>query len=429
MDLLSGRRIGIIHPYPSARVLEQLLAHGCQIVLAGAPAPSGLCVEAVLDAPLTDATAVVDAFTLYHARHPLEVMLPLYEGSTALTARIADRLGLRGARPEAAERSRNKYATYCRLHDAGVAVPRTVPITSVEDARNVTAELGYPAIVKLADSMNSQGVARVDDEAACASEIRGLLGLLSRPRDVDALLDRNRLAYGQGQVRIIAQSFCEGSELNVDLLFDADSHRVLGVFEKAQSSGPYFPEHMSVSPTSLTSRQEHDVCDLSLAAVRALGLGLGAAHVEIRYADGQPRVLEVGARPGGGLTVDAVQSLTGLHPVVELARLLLGGPLPPLRSDPGRAVLYGGKVYDRSGLLRRVDGVEHARALEGISNFTQLHRAGDPVFAMPDSAQPHFCYYLVEGTSREQVLATHARACELIELEIAPFERAQELRA
>lgn len=420
---LHGKRVCVIHPYPSAAVLGRLVGEGCQIVLVGPELSGGLVAERI-DAPLTDFERVEEAVLAVHAKRPIDVVLPLYEGSTALTAAIAARAGLRGCTVAGAEASRNKYLTYQRLSAAGVEVPKTTPVdASGADAERIGREIGFPAVIKLADSMNSQGVTRVNSARECGPAIADLRRLLERPPEFNARHDRNRVAYGRGEVRLIAQPFCSGRELNIDLLFDAERQTILGVFEKADSAGPYFPEHMSVSPTSLDEHELSRVCDLAVRAVRVLDLRLGAAHVEIRFSDSGPKVLEIGARPGGGLTIDAVESLTDRHSVIELARMLLGAPLPEITPQIDRAVLYGGKVYTESGRLVKVAGVEEAKQLPGVRKFFQLHREGDDVFAMPESAQPHFCYYLVEGTSRDGVLATHDAIRELIQLEIRPFAK------
>jgi S-sulfo-L-cysteine synthase (3-phospho-L-serine-dependent) len=419
---LRGKRVCVIHPYPSVTVLQRLESEGCQIVLAGPEVGGGLVAEHI-DAPLTDFDGVEAAVLAVHARRPIDVMLPLYEGSTALTAAIAARAGLRGSTVAGAESSRNKYLTYQRLRAAGVEAPHTIPVDPWSpDVERIAREIGFPAVIKLADSMNSQGVTRVGSYDECGPAIADLRNLLDRPWEFDTRHDRNRVAYGRGGVRVIAQPFCAGRELNIDLLFDAAHHTILGVFEKASSTGPYFPEHMSVSPTSLEPDALAGVCDLAVRAVRALDLRLGAAHVEVRFSDSGPKVLEIGARPGGGLTIDAVESLTDRHSVVELARMLLGAPLPAIAPHRDRAVLYGGKVYTESGRLVKVAGVDRAKQMPGVRKFFQLHREGDDVFAMPESAQPHFCYYLIEGSSSAGVLATHDAIRELIQLEIRRFE-------
>lgn len=420
---LRGKRVCLIHPYPSATVLGRLVAEGAEIVLAGPAVGEGLVAESI-DAPLTEFERVAEAVLAVHARRPIDVMLPAYEGSTALTAAIAARAGLRGSTIAGAESSRNKYLTYERFSAAGVDTPTTIPVDpSGADAERIGREIGFPAVIKLTDSMNSQGVTRVNSPDQCGPAIADLRRLLERPREFDSRRDRNRVAYGRGEVRLIAQPFCPGIEVNIDLLFDAERHTILGVFEKADSAGPYFPEHMSVSPTSLDEAELSRVCDLAVRAIRALDLRLGAAHVEIRFAESGPKVLEVGARPGGGLTIDAVESMTDRHSVVELARMLLGAPLPAIAPKLDRAVLYGGKVYGESGRLVKVAGVDEAKKLPGVRKFFQLHREGDDVFAMPESAQPHFCYYLVEGTSRSGVLAIHDAIRDLIQLQVRPFEK------
>lgn len=415
---LTGKRICVVHPYPSASVLGRLKREGCLLVLFGGACPPEL-LEAHVPLQLTDYAEVEEAAARYHERAPFDAVLPLYEGATALTARIARRLQLRGSPVEAAELSRNKYLTYERLRAAGVTMPPSLAVEPLQrEVARIRAEIGYPAIIKLSDSMNSQGVTRVDDDDQCTAALRDHANLLERPKDFDSRQDRNRIAYGQGGVRLVAQPFYAGREVGVDLLFDESAHRIMGVFEKELSNGPYFPEHMSVSPTSLSPDELVTVCELAVAAIRALDLRIGAAHVEIRFSARGPAVLEVGARPGGGLTIEAVDSLTGRHPVVELVRLLLGGVLPEVETKLQRGVLYGGIVHTRSGRLARVSGVKEASALPGVSKFFQLQREGDLVFAMPDSAQPHFCYYLIEGSSRAEVLATHHQIGRTIELDV-----------
>lgn len=417
---VAGRQICLIHPYPSAVVLERLKREGCRLVLVGGEVPHGLA-EEQLDVPLTDFEGVAKAVIEFHRSAPIDVMLPLYEGTTALTAQIALALGLRGNKPQAALASRSKYRTYESLVAAGVKTPLTIPLRlDGNDVVRIEQELGFPAVVKLADSMNSQGITRVDNKIEAEQAVARLRQLIEQPREIDSRRDRNRIAYGREPVKLIAQKFCRGAEFGVDLLYSEHSHVVMGVFEKAESCGPYFPEHMSVSPTSLGKSELEQVCELAVAAVRALGLTLGAAHVEIRFDETGPKVLELGARPGGGLTIDAVESLTGLNSVVELVRLLLGEGLPQVLDYTDRAVLYGGKVYTHSGKLVRADGVAEARRQTGVSKFFQLHKEGDLVFAMPESAQPHFCYYLIEGNSRSEVLATHDRIRAMIALEVQP---------
>ncbi len=417
-----ANRICIIHPYPSRYLLESLVQAEYSVVLVcpEATAPSGVEVEAVLAVPLHLETEVTRKVLAYHAQHPIEVCVPFYEGTTSLCSRLAEQMGLPGNPPEASEASRNKYEAYVRWSRAGVRVPRTVSITGREGWKAIEAEFGYPAGVKLSDSMNSQGVGLVRNRDEFLLYEHLLREMLARPVDVDVHDDRNRMAYGRSPVKLIAQEFCRGAELGVDLFYRDDRWVVTGIFEKAPAHGPFFAETMSVSPSSFGPEVEAELGQIAADAVAALGGTVGAAHVEIRYAEDGPRVLEAGLRPGGGYTMQAVEFMRGINVPVELVRLLKGGVLPEL-APLDKAALYGGIVYARSGVLRAVHGLEVFEDIPGLQTHVILHQPGERVYALPESAQPHFTYYLIGGRSRDEVLAQHRRIQETVKLEIAPL--------
>ena len=50
---------------------------------------------------------------------------------------------------------------------------------------------------------------------------------------------------------------------------------------------------------------------LAIKGVKAMGFSEGVAHVEIRYSEDIPKILEAGLRPGGGYTAQLVERLTG----------------------------------------------------------------------------------------------------------------------
>ncbi|MBZ4418399.1 ATP-grasp domain-containing protein [Myxococcus sp. RHSTA-1-4] len=420
--MLQGRAC-VLHPYPNRYLIDSLHGAGLQVVLVCPRdvVPPGAPVEAVIDAPLHDDAAVMAAVEEFHRTRPLDLVVPLYEGCTHLSAAIAARLGLPGNPPEAADASRNKYLAYQCWARAGVSAPRTIPLLELDHAADaIEKELGFPAIVKLADSMNSQGVGLVRDRQEYAAYREVLRTMLSRPVDIDIQSDRNRLAYGRGAVKVLAQEFCRGSEVNVDILMGGGEYVVAGIFEKAPAMGPWFAETMSVSPTSLGPEKEAELGRLAIAAVKALGATVGAAHVEIRYSEQGPRVLEAGLRPGGGYTMQAIEHLTGYNMPVEVARMLSGGRAPGI-TPRRKAALYGGIVYPYSGTLRSVTGLEVFRDIPGLMTHVVLHKPGDRVYALPESAQPHLTYYLIGGETRDEVLALHRRIQESIRLEIEPF--------
>jgi len=416
-----SQRIAIIHSYPSNYLFDVFGKKGYKVVYFGPKSDviELLKIESAIEVPLHDFELSLEIIQNYHEKHPIDIILPIYEGATILTAQIAHALSLKGTTVEAAKASRNKYIAYQKWSKQGVPVPKTVPILDeVSGWEEIKKHIGLPAVIKLTDSMNSQGVIKVDDRNSYSLALKQLNTLLARPLDYSTALDRNRIAYGKSEVGFMAQSFCEGVEVGVDLMTAKGKTLVTGIYEKAPSAGPYFIETMSVSPTSLGKKVEHELAEIASQAVAAIGHKLGVAHVEIRYANDGPKVLEAGLRPGGAYTVMAIEYLMGINTYTALAEILSGGELPEPRPN-GRAALYGGIVYHKSGYIKSVSGLEFLTGLPGLLDVIYLNKVGDYVVTAPEAAQPHFAYYLLQDSSRENVLRSHAYIQEKVKLNIA----------
>ncbi|GEM_PF-1603355 len=418
-------RVGIIHAYPNTYLIESLQkTTNCQIVLfvPEKPAFNNSGIEAAIEVPLHDPSLVVKKVLDYHREKPLAALLPVYEGATAITAKSAEVLGLPGVKVKAAEASRNKYLSYSCWSKNGIPVPLTIPISEPQEGwKEIEAHLGYPAMVKLADSMNSQGVIKVTSRDDYKMAVKRLLKMLARPIDSDLQTDRNRLAYGTSDLKIIAQEFCPGIEVGVDCLFTNGQYHILGIFEKAPATGPYFAETMSVSPTSLNKNEVEKVSKIAADAVLALiSEGISAAHVEIRFTKDGPKVLEAGLRPGGAYTVAAVEYLTGINAYGALLNALLGNNIDTVKIN-GKAVLYGGITIPKNGVIKSAKGLEVFDQVSELLDVQVLNKTGDKVYALPESAQPHFAYYLIGGSSREEVLAKHRLIQDSVQLEISDF--------
>lgn len=416
-------RLGIIHAYPSPWLIEALHRDKWRVVLIGdlpdKRASAFINIEDIIHVPLWDESQVIDVVTRHHRKAPFDALLPVYEGGIVLTARLSSLLGLPCFSEASAIASRNKFIANCLWAAQRIPVPRTLPISDFTQAwALVEREFGGDAVIKLADSMNSQGVVRIRNREDCDRSIIALNEMLHGAPDIDRFDDRNRFAYGRGEVKLILQEYCDGPEVGVDVAISgADSH-VLGVFEKARAEGPCFAESLSIWPTSLGKKIESELGDLAVTAVRALGVDQVVAHVEIRLTENGPKVLEAGLRPGGAYTIKATEYLTGANGYCWLAAALCRETSPKPLSPHG-AALYGGVVYPRSGILTRAEGLDVFGGLDGLLDVQVLNRPGDRVYALPRSAQPHFCYYLVTGEKRADVLDKHHAIQSRIQLEVS----------
>lgn len=425
--------VGLIHAYPSKYLIESLGADGWKVFLVGpekvikdwARHPS---VIAAVVVDLCDHVGAVKVIVERASEYSISCFLPVYEGGVVISAMVSETLGLPSMPTVTAMSSRNKYLSFLLWDAQGISVPATIPLIEPKLSWPlIRSRFSEGAVIKLADSMNSQGVVLVRDEESYQRAIETLHTMLAQDKNISTQTDRNRQAYGAFDVKLIAQEYCDGVEVGVEILIEKEKETILGVFEKATASGPCFAESMSICPTSLSAIEERRVCDLASCATRALGFSSGVAHVEVRYHAGEPKVLEAGLRPGGAYTAMAVERLSGVNEYVSSLRSQLSLPQLDRRPKKAKVALYGGIVHPRSGLLQGVSGCEVFDEIDGLSDLQILHKLGDEVYALPNSAQPHYCYYLLEGENRTDLLALHAEIQKRVTVFIDNFPAVEDV--
>src|SRR5262245_5152214 len=243
--------------------------------------------------------SVADVVAAARAR-PIDGLLVVGDRPTVIAARVARELGLPGHPPEAAAVAKHKLRTRERLRDAELPVPWFIPL-SIDHAlgRQPSAishdAVRFPCVLKPVALSGSRGVMRADDAASLDAAVARLRSLLASP-DVRAEL-RNG-AEGTALV----EGFIPGREFAVEGLLHHGALHVLAIFDKPDPlDGPFFEETIYVTPSRVDPETRRAIVSAIARAVRAIGLHHGPVHAECRANDRGVYVLEVAARPIGGL--------------------------------------------------------------------------------------------------------------------------------
>ena len=146
----------------------------------------------------------------------------------------------------------------------------------------------------------------------------------------------------------------------------------------------------------------------------------GAAHVELRFQANTPKILDIGLRPGGAYTIAAVENLTGMNMVTEIAKTMLkdSGFISTVDIDRNKAILYGGIVFHKEGIVRKAEGIDQIQNNPLFKDLVILAHEGDEVVPPPFSAQPHYCYYYLQGSSLKELLSLDTDIRKNVSLEI-----------
>ncbi|MFG1999007.1 ATP-grasp domain-containing protein [Spirillospora sp. NPDC048911] len=341
----------------------------------------------ILDA--NDEGLLTAAVLALHEERPLTGIIAGFEFYVEIVARLAGRLGLPGLPVTAAGGLRDKALMRAKAAAAGLRVPRLTTVSSAAELGDAAAAVGFPLVLKPRDSAGSVHVSRADD----------LAGLR---RAYDWMLADPRTDLGRGMDgRAIVEEYLDGPELTVEGYVEsgtgdaasgtrdaaAGTVVIASVTGKFLGPEPTFVETGHIAQADLPRATRDAIESYVRDLCAALDLTLGPFHCELRLVDGEPVLIEIGARLPGGHIVDLVEIVTGVSlPAVMLAAytgLDLGTVAPP-RAPRAK---YAGIA------LLIAPGVETAGAVSGWEKWqaggdileAELYVApGDPVPPLED---------------------------------------------
>src|SRR5215213_1682287 len=292
----------------------------------------------------SDVAGVIDVAR----RHEVDGVLTVSaDRAVPVVAETAETVGLPGIGVETARLMTHKVAMRRLLADAGVPQPRFAAVRTLDEARRAARTVGFPSVLKPADSGGQRGVFRLDS----ADDLeRHLHAALAESPTEEA----------------IVEGFQDGLELNGLVIARDGNVELLTLSDRLRPPGIGFGVGwIHVYPSTLFSDTLGEAERVAVHAVHALGLENGIAFPQVIAADGQAWLVEVAARIPGGQMADLARHAVGVDLVEIALKQALGEPVSDelarprfqqplairfLTAEPGP--LPAGKVVRWSGLDR-----------------------------------------------------------------------------
>jgi biotin carboxylase len=347
-----------------------------------------------------DAAEVVDfarvgAVVEVARRHEVDGVLTVSaDRAVPVVAAVAEDLGLPGIGRETAHLMTHKVAMRRRLAEGGVPQPQFAAIRAWREAAAAADTVGFPAVLKPADSGGQRG-----------------LFLLRSFADLERHFHAALAESPTGET--ILEEFTDGLELNGLVVARGGDPYLLLLSDRLRPHGDGFGVGWIHSyPSKLFGDALEEAQRVALRAVRTLGLRDGIAFPQlIVHEDGRAVVVEVAARIPGGQMADLAFHALGVDLVQIALRQALGEEVPdelvvpPISRPTAIRFLTAHPGPLPVGKVRRIGSLDRVLAAPGVVQADVFLQVGEEIRPVR-----------LDGDRRGYVIATGQTNVQALEL-------------
>ncbi|MGW4639711.1 carbamoyl-phosphate synthase large subunit [Sphaerisporangium sp. NPDC004334] len=217
-----------------------------------------------------------------------------------------------GTSPESIHLAEERGAFGRVLAEAGLPAPKHGTAVTVEEARAIAGEIGYPVLVRPSYVLGGAGMAIVYDEATLSAYMERAGAASDHPVLVDKFLD-------------------EAIEIDVDALFDGEELYLGGVMEHIEEAGIHSGDSACALPPITLGG--FDIKRIR-AATEAIARGVGVRGLlNVQYAMSANILYVLEANPRASRTVPFVSKATAVPLAKAAARVMMGETIAALRGQ------------------------------------------------------------------------------------------------
>lgn len=351
-----------------------------------------------LNIDLKDTGGLIDAARNIRQERGLDGVFTAGTDFSLAVALIAEALNLPGHSSEAARLATDKVAMRQRFMEKGVPSPAFVEVSAADDSSDLARRVPGPWVVKPVDSMGARGVIRIDEMAS-----------------LDEALAEARSYSRSG--RALLETYMEGPEYSLDALIEDGKLLRCGLADRYIFYPPHFIEVGHTIPSAVSPDIADSLWTAFESGVKALGLTRGAAKGDVKLTPAGPMIGEIAARLSGGyMSGWTWPAASGIEPTRGGLRLAAG--LEAEIGAPLRNLICAERaLISIDGTIRKLDGVETAQSLPGISDVFLRYRPGDKV-GFPRNNVEKVGNVIATGEDSEQAAARASAALQTLNLEL-----------
>ena len=321
------------------------------------------------------------------------------DGPAVLAAAAAEMLGVPFHPLAAARACHDKYLARQLFQEAGMRVPAFFRASLADDPAALAARAPYPCVLKPLGLSGSRGVIRANDAREFVAAFRRIAKIGERDLQVER--------------------YIPGREFAVEGLMTLGKLQTIAIFDKPDPlEGPFFEETIYVTPSRETAAVQAALIETTAQAAAALGLWHGPVHAELRYNDAGAWILEVHARPIGGLCARALRMADGIPLEETILVHALGGNVWMAQVDGPASGVMMIPIPRHGGIYHGAEGVECALAVADIEDVVITATEGQLLVPLPEGSS-YLGFIFARGQTAEAVLLALRRSHAELRFQIA----------
>jgi carbamoyl-phosphate synthase large subunit len=311
--------------YSGTQACKALREEGLRVILINSN-PATI----MTDPELADATYVepltVDVLDKVLEREKPDAILPTLGGQTGLNlamaaakAGVLERHGveLLGATVRSIEMAEDREQFKQAMQRIGLQCPTSFLVSSVEEARAIIDEVGFPAILRPSFTLGGSGG-----------------GIAYNARELDRMV---QFALDQSPVHqvLIEQSVLGWKEYELEVVRDSkDNSIIICSIENLDPMGVHTGDSITVAPAmTLTDKEYQRMRDASLAIMREIGVTTGGSNVQFAVDPATGRQIVIEMNPRVSRSSALASKATGFPIAKIAAKLAIGYTLDELQND------------------------------------------------------------------------------------------------
>jgi len=317
------------------------------------------------------------------------------EVSVRTVAYICQELKLPGITMKTADRCTDKDLMRKVFRNSNIPVPISYPVFDLQELIQKVKEIGFPIVIKPADSAGSRGVRKVDND----SELEAAF--------------YNALSYSEKK-KVMVEEFMEGEESSVEAFVCENKINILALSDKIRTDPPYLMDTTVIFPSAYPLEIQHNIIDIAKQAISAVGIKLGAVHLEIMITPDGPIPVEIAAR-GAGFKVysDILPNVTGIDILKATIQCALGDPADLTRTKAMASVLKF--IEAKPGKIKKIINLDIAKEIPGIYEIEIYKKPGEIIKPL-QSGDDRIGHIILFSDSRLDAINSVQRVENILEI-------------